>query len=67
MSDTGSVDQEIYVNILANKSHPWFTNATLHQERDFIFQEDGASCHTDGYARWWKKAHQIKGFKQAST
>ncbi|KAG1619754.1 hypothetical protein G6F45_011671 [Rhizopus arrhizus] len=49
--DTSSVDQETYINILANKFHPWFTNVTLHQERDFTFQEDGASCHTGGYAR----------------
>ncbi|KAG1452906.1 hypothetical protein G6F46_009499 [Rhizopus delemar] len=32
-------------------------------KRDFIFQEDGASCHTGGYARWWKETHQIKGFE----
>ncbi|KAG1540375.1 hypothetical protein G6F47_012045 [Rhizopus delemar] len=48
--DTSSVDQETYINILANRFHPWFTNVTAHQERDFIFQEDGASCHTGGYA-----------------
>ncbi|KAG1050385.1 hypothetical protein G6F43_007330 [Rhizopus delemar] len=34
-----------------------------HQERDFIFQEDGASCHTGDYARWWKEPHQIRGFE----
>ncbi|KAG1136097.1 hypothetical protein G6F37_012279 [Rhizopus arrhizus] len=50
--EAGSVDQETYINILTNRLHPWFTNVTLHQERDFIFQEDGASCHTGGYARW---------------
>ncbi|EIE76841.1 hypothetical protein RO3G_01545 [Rhizopus delemar RA 99-880] len=50
--ETGSVDQETCINILANRFHPWFTNVTLHQERYFIFQEDGASCHTGGYARW---------------
>ncbi|EIE86775.1 hypothetical protein RO3G_11486 [Rhizopus delemar RA 99-880] len=43
--------------------HPWFTNVTAHLERDFIFQEDGASCHTGGYARWWKETHQIRGFE----
>ncbi|KAG1576871.1 hypothetical protein G6F46_006587 [Rhizopus delemar] len=56
-------NQEKYINILANRFHPWFTNVTAHQERDFIFQEDGASCHTGGYARWWKETHQIKGFE----
>ncbi|KAG1136901.1 hypothetical protein G6F37_011604 [Rhizopus arrhizus] len=49
--DTSSINQEIYINILANKFHPWFTNVTMHQERDFIFQEDEASCHIGGYAR----------------
>ncbi|KAG1439866.1 hypothetical protein G6F56_012136 [Rhizopus delemar] len=24
--------------------------------------EDGASCHTGGYARWWKNKACIKGF-----
>ncbi|KAG1443034.1 hypothetical protein G6F55_012791 [Rhizopus delemar] len=61
--DTSSVDQETYINIYANKFHPWFTNVTAHQKRDFIFQEDGASCHTGGYARWWKETHQIRGFE----
>ncbi|KAG1452589.1 hypothetical protein G6F46_005487 [Rhizopus delemar] len=49
--DTSSVDQETYIHVLANRFHPWFTNVTAHQERDFIFQEDSASCHTGGYAR----------------
>ncbi|EIE82271.1 hypothetical protein RO3G_06976 [Rhizopus delemar RA 99-880] len=61
--DTSSVDQETYIHVLANRFHPWFTNVTAHQERDFIFQEDSASCHTGGYARWWKKTHQIRGFE----
>ncbi|KAG1056439.1 hypothetical protein G6F43_001684 [Rhizopus delemar] len=55
MIDTGFVDQETYINDLANRFHPWFINVTMHQEKDFIFQEDGASCHTGGYARWWKE------------
>ncbi|KAG1444182.1 hypothetical protein G6F56_010402 [Rhizopus delemar] len=29
---------------------------------DFIFQEYGASCHTGGYARWWKNKACTKGF-----
>ncbi|EIE87046.1 hypothetical protein G6F46_013464 [Rhizopus delemar] len=63
ISDTSFVDQETYINILVNRFHPWFTNVTLHQERDFIFQEYGASCHTGGYAGWWKETHQIRGFE----
>ncbi|KAG1454843.1 hypothetical protein G6F46_002882 [Rhizopus delemar] len=43
--------------------HSWSTNVMLHQERDFIFQEDGASCHIGGYSRRWKETHQIKGFE----
>jgi hypothetical protein len=27
--DTGSVDQETYINILINRLHPWFTNVTV--------------------------------------
>ncbi|KAG1462529.1 hypothetical protein G6F46_004931 [Rhizopus delemar] len=49
--ETGSVDQATYINILANRFHPWLTDITMHQEKDFIFQEDGASCHTGAYAR----------------
>ncbi|EIE89412.1 hypothetical protein RO3G_14123 [Rhizopus delemar RA 99-880] len=49
--DTSSVDQETYINILANSFRSWFTNVTVHQERYSIFQEDGASCHTGDYAR----------------
>ncbi|KAG1044756.1 hypothetical protein G6F43_011410 [Rhizopus delemar] len=60
--DTSSVDKEICISILANMFHPWLTNVTLHQERNFIFQKDGASCHTGGYARWWKETHQIRSF-----
>jgi hypothetical protein len=61
--DTDSVDQVTYINILINRFHPWFTNVTVCQERGFIFQEDGASCHTGGYARWWKETYQIRGFE----
>ena len=42
---------------LANRFHPWFTNVTMHQERSFIFQDDGVSCHTDGYAWGGKEIH----------
>ncbi|KAG1606992.1 hypothetical protein G6F46_012621 [Rhizopus delemar] len=48
ITDTSSVDQETYINIYANRFHPWFANVTAHQKRNFIFQEDGASCHTGG-------------------
>jgi hypothetical protein len=48
MIETGSVDQETYINVLISRFHPWFTNVAVHQERDFIFQGDGASCHKSG-------------------
>jgi hypothetical protein len=34
MIETGSVDQETYINVLISRFHPWFTNVTMHQERD---------------------------------
>ncbi|KAG1442595.1 hypothetical protein G6F56_011000 [Rhizopus delemar] len=58
-----SVNQDVYINILAETFHSWFKNLIDIEERDFIFQEDGASCHTGGYARWWKEGHQIRGFE----
>ncbi|EIE82466.1 hypothetical protein RO3G_07171 [Rhizopus delemar RA 99-880] len=33
MIDTGSVDQETYIHILANRFHPWISNVTVHQEK----------------------------------
>ena len=61
--DTGSVDQETYINILTNRFHPWFTNVMVHQERDFIFQKDETSYHTGGYTPWWKKTQRIRGLE----
>ncbi|KAG2204440.1 hypothetical protein INT47_005231 [Mucor saturninus] len=58
----GNVDQTAYVNILASKFHPWFTKLCEKEDRDFIFQEDGASCHTGAYTTWWKNTHSIKRF-----
>ncbi|EIE79814.1 hypothetical protein RO3G_04519 [Rhizopus delemar RA 99-880] len=49
--DTGSVGQETFIDILANRFHPWFTNVTMHHKKGFIFQEDRTFCHTVGYAR----------------
>ena len=31
-------------------------------DKDFIFYEDGATCHTGGYANWWKTSHSIRRF-----
>ena len=59
----GTVDQDKYINILAQNFHPWFAQLCQQENRDFIFQEDGASCHTGGYARWWKETHRIRDFE----
>jgi hypothetical protein len=57
-----SVNQDVYIKILAEHFHPWFTKLHEKHDRDFIFQEYGARCHTGGYATWWKETHQIRGF-----
>jgi hypothetical protein len=58
----GSIDQDAYINTLAKDFHPWYQNLAEEEGKQFIFQEDGASCHTGKYATWWKATHQIKGF-----
>ncbi|CEG66640.1 hypothetical protein RMATCC62417_03183 [Rhizopus microsporus] len=59
----GTGDQDKYINILAQSFHPWLAQLCQQEDRDFILQEDGASCHTGGYARWWMETHQIRGFE----
>ncbi|EIE91034.1 hypothetical protein RO3G_15745 [Rhizopus delemar RA 99-880] len=43
--------QETHIHILVNRFHTWFKIVTMYQERSFIFQEDGVSCHTYDYAQ----------------
>ncbi|KAG1465276.1 hypothetical protein G6F56_004921 [Rhizopus delemar] len=52
--------KDVYINILSNKFLPWFVELNERHGRVFIFQEDGASCHTGGYATWWENSHQIR-------
>ncbi|MBM6388050.1 MAG: transposase [Paenibacillus sp.] len=52
----GTVNQDGYTQKL-----------TEDEDRCFILQEDGASCHTGAYARWWKESHQIKKFEYWSA
>ncbi|CEG71323.1 hypothetical protein RMATCC62417_07073 [Rhizopus microsporus] len=59
----GSENLDVYIDILAKNFYPWFKKLVDGEERDSIFQEDGASCHNGGYARWWKETHQIRGFE----
>ncbi|CEG79451.1 hypothetical protein RMATCC62417_13916 [Rhizopus microsporus] len=58
----GTVNQEEYINILAERFLPWFINLAKEEYKAFIFQEGGASCHTGIYARWWKQTHAIRSF-----
>jgi transposase len=58
----GGVDQEAYINILSNRFVPWAAQQSEQHNKEFIFQEDGASCHTGHYARWWKESHGVTGF-----
>ena len=60
----GSVDQEKYVNCLSQNFLPWLEQLTEKYGHDFIFQEDGAPCHTGGYTRWWKEKAGIAGFER---
>ncbi|RGB41758.1 hypothetical protein C1646_618302 [Rhizophagus diaphanus] len=43
----GNMNSDNYVNILSNHFIPWVSNYP-----DFIFQQDGASCHISSYSVW---------------
>ncbi|CEP19521.1 hypothetical protein [Parasitella parasitica] len=58
----GSVDQDVYVDCLSNHFLPWFQKLSLEHSKEFIFQEDGAFCHTGKYATWYKQRCQTQGF-----
>lgn len=58
----GKINQEAYISCLSNHFLPWLEKITSEESRNFIFQEDGASCHTGGYASWFKKRCEIDGF-----
>jgi transposase len=42
----GSVDQAVYIKCLEDHLLPWSENVKEEEKTDFIFQEDGATCHT---------------------
>ncbi|OAD69798.1 hypothetical protein PHYBLDRAFT_70553 [Phycomyces blakesleeanus NRRL 1555(-)] len=63
----GNVNQEVYVDTLSQKFVPWVKNLSEQHQKDFKLQEDGASCHTGAYAKWWKETHEIKGFEYWSA
>ena len=58
----GNINQEAYINCLSNNFLPWLQKTTEETSRNFIFQEDGASCHTGSYASWYKKRCGVEGF-----
>lgn len=57
------MDQDSYVNTLAQKFYPWYHDVIAKTGRPLLLQEDGATCHTGQYTRWWKETHQIRGFE----
>lgn len=52
---TGTVNQEKYIDCLANHFLPWYEKLSQEQNKEYIFQEDGAPCHTGSYAKWYKE------------
>ncbi|OAC98485.1 hypothetical protein MUCCIDRAFT_115402 [Mucor lusitanicus CBS 277.49] len=44
----GSMNQDAHVNLLAKNVPPWFINLREQDDREFIFQEDGVTCHIRG-------------------
>ena len=51
----GNIDQDKYVSCLAENFLPWFEKLSNRTNSHFLFQEDGAPCHTGAYASWYKK------------
>ena len=52
---TGKINQEAYVDCLSKKYLPWLQELSTETGKKFLFQEDGAPCHTGSYATWYKK------------
>ncbi|KAI8388619.1 uncharacterized protein BYT42DRAFT_631712 [Radiomyces spectabilis] len=50
---TCNVNQDKYIDCLTNKFLPWYQERT---GKELIFQENGAPCHTGGYAAWQHRA-----------
>ncbi|KAG2191075.1 hypothetical protein INT47_011679 [Mucor saturninus] len=46
----GIINQEAYIDCLSNHFLPWLNNITAETSKNFILQEDGASCHAGSYA-----------------
>lgn len=61
----GNVNAEKYQRILDNSLLP--SIEMLHPEGDFIFQQDGASCHTAKSTRKWLLDHGITALDWPSS
>ena len=48
------MDQDTYVNVLANNYIPW-----IRERRKVMFQQDGAPCHRGQYTIWWLQTHGV--------
>jgi transposase len=46
----GKVDQEKYIDCLKTNFLPWLEKIKTEYGHDFVFQEDGGSCHTGAKA-----------------
>lgn len=55
MTLNGKIDQEAYITCLAENFLPWYEKLEETTGKHFLFQEDGAPCHTGAYATWYKK------------
>lgn len=56
----GNMGQDEYVNVLSSTMYPYLRQLTKDQEsHGYIFQEDGASCHTGAYASWWMRLNRV--------
>jgi transposase len=58
----GKIDQEKYIDCLKTNFLPWLEKIKTEYGHNFIFQEDGASCHTGAKSRKWKQESGIKSF-----
>lgn len=61
----GTVNAAKYQDILEHSLLP--SAAKLHPSGDFIFQQDGASCHTAKSTKKWMGEHDIKVLSHPSS
>lgn len=54
------VDQSYYIECLANHFVPWLELLSLNTGKDYIFQEDNATCHTGRLTKEFKSKMTIE-------